>query len=67
MIADINRDPPFGRKVVPVWYSQTENEVSSKGGERVAQEACAHFTQDNEVFMVWVGTMAPERTRSRRV
>lgn len=57
LIADINRDPPFGRKVVPVWYSQTENEVSSKGGERVAQEACAHFTQDNEVFMVWVGTI----------
>ncbi len=52
MIADINRDPPMGRKVVPVWYSQTENEFTSKGADRVAQEACARFTQDTKVFMV---------------
>jgi hypothetical protein len=64
LIADINRKPPFGRKVVPVWYSQTEDEVTSKGGERLAQEACALFTQDNRVFMVWVGTVANNETLS---
>lgn len=53
MIREANKNPPFGRKVVPVWYSQTTDEVISKGGERVAQEACAHFTQDNKVFLVW--------------
>lgn len=57
LISQINRDPAFGRKVVPVWYSQTEEEFASKGDERVAQEACARFTQDNKVFMVWVGTI----------
>jgi hypothetical protein len=57
LIADINKDPPFGRKVLPVWFSQTENDVQSKGAERIGQEACAHFTKDNPVFMVWVGTI----------
>ena len=55
MIREINKNPPFGRKLVPVWYSQTTDEVTSKGGERIEQEACAHFTQDNKVFMVWDG------------
>ena len=64
LIADINKDPAFGRKVVPVWYSQTEDEATSKGGDRLAQEACAHFTQDNKVFMVWVGTIANNDTLS---
>jgi hypothetical protein len=55
MIKEINRNPPYGRKVVPVYFSFTTDEVESKGGERLEQEACAHFTQDNKVFMVWDG------------
>lgn len=55
MIREVNRNPPFGRKILPVWYSQTTDEVQSKGFERVEQEACARFTQDNKVFLVWDG------------
>jgi hypothetical protein len=57
MIREINKNPPFGRKLVPVWYSQTNDEIASKGGERISQEACAHFTQDNKVFMMWDGAL----------
>ena len=53
MIKEINKSPPFGRKVVPVYYSQTTDEFTSKGAERVWQEACAKWTQDNKVFMAW--------------
>ena len=66
VVADINRDPPFGRKIVPVWYSQTENEITQKGAERVAQEACARFTQDTKVFMVWDGTLTAGDATLRR-
>lgn len=55
MIREVNRNAPYGRKLVPVWYSQTTEEITSKGGERIAQEACAHFTQDNKVFLMWDG------------
>ncbi len=65
VVKDVNTNPPFGRRIVPVWYAQTENEISSKGSERVAQEACARFTRDAKVFMVWVGTLgAGEATLS---
>lgn len=57
MIADINRDPPLGRKVVPVWFSQTEREIISKGTARIEQEACQYFTKDNPVFLVWDGSL----------
>lgn len=53
VIKDINRNPPSGRKIVPVYYETTEDELISKGIERVEQEACALYTQDNRVFMVW--------------
>ena len=71
MVRLVNRNPPFGRKVVPVWYSQTTSEYQSKGGERTEQEACAHFTQDNKVYLVWDGgliegsTFAPCATKAR--
>lgn len=57
LIKDYNKDPPFGRKVVPVYFAVTENDITSKGSERLQQEACAHYTQDNRVFMVWEGVI----------
>ncbi|MEX2393325.1 MAG: hypothetical protein WD826_02480 [Actinomycetota bacterium] len=62
IIKKINADAPFGRKIVPVWFAPTENEATSKGAERLGQEACAKFTQDERVFMVWVGTVAGGNT-----
>ncbi len=53
MVKEINKNPPFGRKIVPVYYSVTTDEFTSRGAERVWQEACAKWTQDNKVFMVW--------------
>lgn len=55
MLAEVNKNPPLGRKLVPVWYSFTTDDVTSKGAERLSQEMCAHWTQDNKVFMVWGG------------
>ncbi|MGH2652588.1 MAG: hypothetical protein ACRDHK_15400, partial [Actinomycetota bacterium] len=57
VIADINRNPAFGRKVAPVWYATTTDDITSRGAERIEQEACAHWTQDNKVFMVWDGIL----------
>lgn len=62
LIKDVNKDPPFGRKVVPVWFSQTEREIISKGAERIEQEACQYFTKDNPVFMVWDGSLVGQET-----
>lgn len=56
-IKQYNADPPFGRKIVPVYYSFTTDDLTSKGAERVEQEACAHFTKDNKVFMIWGGAL----------
>lgn len=53
MIKEINKAAPYGRKVVPVYYSFTTDDVTSKGAERISQEACAKWTQDNKVFMAW--------------
>jgi hypothetical protein len=58
MIKEINKNPPYGRKVVPVYYSVTTDEFTSKGAERVWQEACAKWTQDNKVFMAWASDPA---------
>ena len=55
MLKEINKNPPYGRKAVPVYYSFTTDDVTSKGAERIAQEACAKWTQDNKVFMAWSG------------
>jgi hypothetical protein len=49
----INRDPPHGRKVVPVYYSYTTNDLISKGADQIYQEMCTHWTQDNRVFIAW--------------
>jgi hypothetical protein len=65
MIREVNKVAPYGRKLVPVWYSQTTDEVTSKGLERVEQEACARFTQDNKVFMVWDGGLVGGETFHR--
>jgi hypothetical protein len=53
MINEVNKNPPFGRKVVPVYYSYTTNELLSKGSDQIYQEMCAHWTKDNRVFMAW--------------
>lgn len=60
MIKKYNRNPAFGRKIVPVYYAITTDEVQSKGSERLQQEACAHYTQDNKVFMVIDGVVGGE-------
>jgi len=57
MIKEYNKAPPFGRKIVPVYYATTTDDITSKGQERIEQEACAHYTQDNKVFMVWGGVV----------
>ena len=55
MIKEVNRTGVAGRKVVPVAYSFTTQDVQTKGAETLAQEMCAHWTQDNKVFMAWAG------------
>ena len=55
MVKMINQNPPLGRKVIPVYYHQTTNEVQSKGSQQIEQEACSYFTKDNPVYMVWDG------------
>jgi hypothetical protein len=57
VIKQYNANPPFARKIVPVYYSFTTDELTSKGVERVEQEACAHWTKDNKVFLVWGGAL----------
>lgn len=37
-----------GRELVPVWYAF--DELGGKRGEQLAQEACAAWTQDDEIF-----------------
>lgn len=53
MIKEVNKNAPFGRKVVPVFFSTSEENAVSKG-ETLWEEACAHWTKDNKVFMTWV-------------
>ncbi len=53
IIAEVNRNKVYGRKVVPVYYSFTTDDVTSKGAERIDQEVCAKFTQDDKVDMAW--------------
>jgi len=61
MAAEVNKNPPFGRKVKLVPYSTTEEDALSKG-EALWDEMCAHWTQDNKVFLVW--TTGPDPLRS---
>ena len=53
MVKEVNKNAPFGRKVVPVWFSTSEENAVSKG-ETLWQEACAHWTKDNKIFLAWV-------------
>ena len=53
MVREVNKNPPFGRKVVPVYHSMTTDEYTSKGSERANQEMCAKWTQDDKVFAAW--------------
>lgn len=53
MIKEVNKNPPHGRKVVPVWYSYTTNDVLSKGADQIAQEMCTKWTKDDRVFVAW--------------
>jgi hypothetical protein len=58
MIAEVNKVKPGGRKVVPVMYRASEDDVISKG-DQFEQEVCQFYTKDNKVFMTWdtiVGT-----------
>lgn len=54
MTKEVNRNAPFGRKVVPVFYSISEEEAINKG-DSLWQEACAHWTKDRKVFLAWSG------------
>jgi hypothetical protein len=54
MIREINKANIYGRKLVPVYYAYTTDDVTSKGAERIYQEICAKFTQDDKVFMTFV-------------
>jgi hypothetical protein len=58
IIKAINKNPPLGLKIVPVYYSQSTAQVESKGSERIDQEACDAFTKDNRVFMSFDGFLA---------
>ncbi|MGH2812498.1 MAG: hypothetical protein ACRDI1_07270 [Actinomycetota bacterium] len=53
MVNEVNKNPPHGRKVVPVYYSYTTNDIVTKGAAQIAQEMCDHWTKDNRVFMAW--------------
>lgn len=55
VIADINKSPIAGRKVVPIYREITTDELNAKGTDRVAQETCAYFTQEKPVFTYWLG------------
>ena len=68
MIAEVNKSPPHGRRVVPVYYSYTTNDVTTKGADQLYQEMCAHWTRDNRVFLAWVAgldTLQACLTRAR--
>jgi hypothetical protein len=54
MVKEVNKVAPGGRKVVPVWYSTSEENAISKG-EGIWEEACAHWTKDNKIFLAWAG------------
>lgn len=54
MVKKINADAPRGIKVEPVYYSYTTDDVQSKGAERIYQEVCAKFSQDDRVFLAAV-------------
>lgn len=56
MIKEVDRNAPFGRKIVPVWYAISEEEAVSKGAEAVAGEQCQKWTRDNKVFMAYEGS-----------
>lgn len=52
MVKEVNKNAPFGRRVVPVFYSTSEENAVSKG-ETLWEEACAHWTKDNKIFLAW--------------
>jgi hypothetical protein len=53
MVKEVNKNAPFGRKVVPVFFSTSEENATSKG-ETLWEEACTKWTKDNKVFLAWV-------------
>ena len=61
MAAEVNKKPPFGRKVKLVPYATSEENALSKG-DAMYDEMCSHWTQDNKVFLVW--TTGPDVLRS---
>lgn len=61
MVAEVNKKPPFGRKVKPVYYSTSEEDALSKG-DALWDEACAHWTKDNKIFLAW--SVGPEPLRA---
>lgn len=53
VIADINRTPIAGRKIVGVFKKYTTDEIRAKGPDRITQETCAYFTHEKPVFTFW--------------
>jgi len=54
LIKEINKNPPYGRKVVPVYYSYTTDDVTSKGAvilftKSVALELAPHKIRVNVI------------------
>ena len=60
MVDEVNKKPPFGRKVKPVYFSTSEENAIAKG-DALWEEMCAHWTQDNKVFLAWVAGPEPLR------
>lgn len=60
VVREINKKAPFGRRIVPVFYSYTTDEAQSKGAERLYQEMCAKWTQDDRVFMAFTGAASDD-------
>ena len=53
MIKEVNKKAPFGRKIVPVYYTYDDVSVQAKGAEQLYQEMCA--TWKGKVFLAWGG------------
>jgi hypothetical protein len=53
MIGEVNKKAPFGRKVVPVYYTFDDASTQAKGAEQLYQEMCAAWK--GKVFLAWAG------------
>jgi hypothetical protein len=51
MIKEVNKKAPFGRKIVPVYYTFDDVSIQAKGAEQTFQEMCAAWK--GKVFLAW--------------